>query len=690
MISQELFWALYFYLPQVLLAHKDAILKDSKTVTQDGLSSSLWKDQCQQCYFVPPPSGKEGHYATNAPFILGKYLGLPPQEVHPYIVQVVEKHTWVEKAVFSPPGFVNIFLKKDYWITELQKLLLEKDLYGKNSFLEEENWKNFGKSLCSNESFHGASPQDHNTQANILPQKWNLEFVSVNPTGPLHPGHGRGAVFGDALANLLSSVGLQVTKEYYVNDAGVQADLLGRSVYWYYKNFSEEKDSIQNTPETLPKDFYQGGYIQKIAQDLREIYGSSLEESEKGSKEFWLPEVRDFAINKCMAWIKEDLKCLNIHHDVFSSEKNLQETGAVDRMVEALKEKNLVYEGVLDKPKSYTGQEKDGESNEQLNHPISQSLEEFRDGQKEAPLLLFKGTEFGDDQDRPLTKKDGSWTYFAGDIAYHLDKLKRGFHKLIDVWGADHGGHVQRIQGALKALTRNGESSLEVLLCQMVRFKSQDALIKMSKRSGNFITLREVVEAIGKDAFRFFMLTKKLDAHMDFDFQKVQEQTKDNPLFYIQYAHARCASVLRSAERIFTKNHLYQWLHLDFSSTSGEKFQYRWTEDPFMSKDIVAFLEPPEYKLLELITDFPRQVYQSAKTLEPHRISTYLYELSREFHSLWSQGSGKETLRFLLPTDPLRSRKGLCLVQGTKYVIGAGLRILGVTPLEELSSQAST
>jgi arginyl-tRNA synthetase len=616
MISQELLICLKKRLPEVI---------GSKALFSEILESKgrdTWKeswDLCwEQIYFVPPPPDKEGHYATNGPFILGKYLKTSPQGVAQIFIEILLEHSQVEKAVFSAPGFINVTLKKDYWWQQFKDILHLGDHFGRL--------------------------QDRQ------PKKINVEFVSVNPTGPLHPGHGRSAIFGDVVSNLLSWIGHNVTREYYINDAGRQAELLGRSVYWYY-NASPQKGA-------LPKDYYQGEYIQEIATKLEAVYGDGLQEKTDSEKDFWLDRVITFAIHHCMAWIKEDLHGLDIHHDVFSSEKSIQDSGLIEKVVELLRSKDLVYEGFLEDPKDYKKPDDDDGASENCEGSLAEQRQS---------LLIFRSTVFGDDQDRPLTKRDGSWTYFAGDAAYHLDKMNRGFDEMIDVWGADHGSHVQRIQGVLKALTGNNVC-LRVPLCQMVRFKAQESLIKMSKRSGNFITLREVVQAVGKDCFRFFMLTKKLDAHMDFDFQKVQEQTKENPFFYIQYAHARCCSVIRSASEIF-----------------GNKVVEQILEKP-LENDMLELVEKEDWALVEVLCDFPRQVYSSARALEPHRIATYLHDVASAFHSHWTKGSGKETLRFLWPQDQKRSAKGVALVGATRQILRSGLWILGVDPLKELKA----
>ncbi|MEO8531643.1 MAG: arginine--tRNA ligase, partial [Deltaproteobacteria bacterium] len=488
-------------------------------------------------------------------------------------------------AQVAGPGFLNLTLSQDIWVQAVADIL--------------RNPTGFGRSTLG----QGA--------------KVNVEFVSANPTGPMHVGHTRGAVFGDALAALLAFAGYDVTREYYINDAGGQVDVLARSAYERYR----EANGL--SPE-IAEGLYPGDYLVPVGEALKAKYGDTLLDKDE---QYWLADVRAFAIDAMMAMIRDDLALLNVKMDVFSSEKAVTNSGRVEQAVERLRALGLIYEGTLEPPKGKLPD--DWEPREQT---------------------LFRSTNFGDDVDRPVKKSDGAWTYFAPDIAYHWDKIERGFDQLIDVLGADHGGYVKRMKAVVTALS-DGKVPLDVKLIQLVKLYKNGEPFKMSKRSGTFVTLRDVVEQAGADVTRFHMLTRKNDAPLDFDFAKVLDQSKDNPVFYVQYAHARIRSVARKAEGIVpTAPHL---------------------EDD------------AELKLARTLAEFPRQVEIAAKGHEPHRIAFYLYEVAQDLHSLWHKGKEHPDLRFL-QDNPEQTAAKLGLPYATAVVISAGLGILGVKPVEEM------
>ena len=461
----------------------------------------------------------------------------------------------------------------------------------------------------------------------------NVEYVSANPTGPMHVGHCRGAVFGDALAGLLDFAGYAVTREYYINDAGAQVDVLARSAYLRYR------EALGQEIGTIPEGLYPGDYLKPVGERLAKEYGPGLLDKPEDE---WLPLVREASIDAMMDMIRDDLAALNIHHDVFYSERSLQ-LGPVDQVKELITElrgRDLVYMGRLPPPKGQ--KDEDWEDREQL---------------------LFRATAFGDEVDRPLLKSDGSYTYFASDIAYHRSKFERGFASMIDVWGADHGGYVKRMQAAVKAVS-DSKADLDVKLCQLVKLLRGGEPVKMSKRSGDFVTLREVVDEVGRDAARFMMIFRKNDATLDFDLAKVVEQSKDNPVFYVQYAHARCASVFRQAGEAFPG--------ADFSA--GE----------LAKADLSILSDEAEMDLVHRIAQFPRTIEAAAEAHEPHRVAFYLYDLASAFHSLWNKGKDLPQLRFVNLTDKDSTQARLALVHALKGVLASGLAILGVTAPDEM------
>ncbi|WP_026988994.1 arginine--tRNA ligase [Fodinicurvata sediminis] len=547
----------------------------------------------------PPRDPDHGDLSTNAAMVLAKQAGQKPRELADMIADRLRGLEGVEAVEIAGPGFINLRLTDAYWHSVLSAILATGEAYGASRIGE-------GQSV-------------------------NVEYVSANPTGPLTVGHARGAVVGDALASLLQKTGHRVTREYYVNDAGGQVDTLARSVHLRYR------EALGEEIGEIPEGMYPGAYLRDVGQALVERDGRKWAECAESE---WLGPVRSFAVDHMMALIREDLKAVGIEHDVIRSEKELVEDGAVQAVVDRLKEKDLLYTGVLEPPKG-------------------KKPEDW----EPRPQTLFRATDFGDDVDRPILKSDGSWTYFANDMAYHLDKANRGSNTLIDVLGADHGGYVKRMKAAIKALT-DDSTALHIILCQLVKLTRDGEEIKMSKRSGNFITLREVVDEVGKDVLRFIMLTRKNDAPLDFDLARVMEESKDNPVFYVQYAHARIRSVLRHAERELPS--LGQGL-----SQLSDAPLHRLTDSA-------------ELAVIKRLANWPRLVEASAQAYEPHRIAFYLNDLASDFHGLWTKGKDNEELRFLLPADPELTQARLAMLQAVALVIASGLKIFGVRPVEEM------
>jgi arginyl-tRNA synthetase len=499
----------------------------------------------------------------------------------------------------AKPGFINIRLAPEVWHAQLRAILRTGAAFG--------------------DSVIGGG------------ERVNVEFVSANPTGPMHVGHGRGAVVGDALAGLLAKAGFEVQREYYINDAGAQVDILARSAYLRYR------EALGEAIGPIPEGFYPGEYLVETGRVLAERDGRKWLGRPEAE---WLRPVRDFAVERMMSLIRADLAALGVEHDRFVSERELVAKGAIDECLASLEQRGLIYTGVLEAPKGKLPD--DWEAREQT---------------------LFRATQFGDDVDRPLRKSDGSWTYFAADIAYHRDKFLRGFNNLIDVWGADHSGYVKRMQAAVRAMT-DGAAALDVKICQLVNLSDRGVPVRMSKRAGTFITLREVVDEVGKDVFRFIMLTRKNDQALEFDFAKVTEQSKDNPVFYVQYAHARAASVMRHAAEQFPDD--------DLSDTAL-------SEAP-----LDRLSDPSEIALIRLLAGWPRLVESAAEAHEPHRIAFYLQEVAAQFHVLWNKGKDEATLRFILASEPDLTRARLALVRGVAIVIASGLAVFGVEPVQEM------
>jgi arginyl-tRNA synthetase len=556
----------------------------------------------------PPRDPAHGDLATNAAMVLAGAVKQNPMALAEQIGAALTGRDlatgdyrgsgFLVHAV--RPGFLNIRLDPAVWHAQLRAILQAGTAYGDSTI--------------------GGG------------EKVNVEFVSANPTGPMHVGHGRGAVVGDALAALLAKAGFAVHREYYINDAGAQVDALARSAHLRYR------EALGEAIGAIPEGFYPGEYLVATGRALAERDGDRWL---GGPEAEWLPAVRGFAVAEMMALIRADLAAFGVGFDAFVSERELVASGAVDRALAALAERGLIYEGMLEPPKG---------------KPPPEDWEP-------RPQTLFRATQFGDEVDRPLKKSDGSWTYFAGDIAYHHDKFSRGFANLIDIWGADHGGYVKRMQAAVKAIS-DGEAALDVKLCQLVHLFDKGEPVRMSKRAGTFVTLREVVDEVGKDVFRFIMLTRRNDQALDFDFAKVTEQSRDNPVFYVQYAHARAASVMRHA---------------------AEQFPAAELLDAALARvPLDRLADPLELALIRQLASWPRIVEGAAEAHEPHRIAFFLQEVAAQFHLLWTKGKDEATLRFLVTGDPELTRARLALVRAVALVIASGLAVFGVEPVEEM------
>ncbi len=557
---------------------------------------------------TPAKDPAHGDMATNAAMVAAKPAKMKPTEIAAQLVAALVADSDVAEAASAGPGFVNIRLKPAAWRALLPVVLGTAEAFGKSDV------------------GHGI--------------RVNVEYVSANPTGPLHIGHCRGAVVGDALANLMTKAGFVVTKEYYINDAGNQIAALSWASYWRYlealgTGLSEEEFG-REVPGGLQ---YRGDYLIPVGQALAAAHGTALATADKGiaAPEVWLETVRETALSMMLARIREDLSVLGVVQDVYSSERELAAKGATDVTIDLLRDKGLIYEGVLEPPKGKTPE--DWEPREQT---------------------LFRATQFGDDVDRPLRKSDGSATYFANDIAYHADKIGRGSDILIDVLGADHGGYVKRMTSAVKALGGH----LDVLLCQIVHVLKDGQPLRMSKRAGTFITLRDLLDEVGPDAVRFIMLTRKSDAQMEFDINQAVAQTRENPVFYVQYAHARCRSVLRAAEEMFGAG-----------ATEGSALAQVGLE---------SLEDEAELALMKRIASWPRAVEGAALAREPHRIAFFLYDLASDFHMLWNRGREDAALRFLRADYAVESRAKVALVAATAMVLRSGLAVMGVRPVEEM------
>src|SRR6266481_5098379 len=559
----------------------------------------------------PPRDAAHGDLATNAAMALAKDAGLKPRDLAERLAAELGKLPQIAKVEVAGPGFINMTLDPSVWRQALRAAILAGPDFGRSDI---------GKS-----------------------QAVNVEYVSANPTGPMHVGHCRGAVFGDALANLLAVVGYAVTREYYINDAGAQVDALVRSAFLRYR------EALGENIGPIPEGLYPGDYLKPVGAELAAEYGAALKDKPEAE---WLPLVRHRAIDMMMGQIRNDLLSLKVVQDVFFSERSLLggPRDQVSETIAALRHAGYVYEGRLPPPKGAP-------------------VEDWEDREQ----TLFRATAFGDDVDRPLMKSDGSYTYFASDIAYHKNKVDRGFRSMIDVWGADHGGYVKRVQAAVsavRAITNAPTADLDVKIVQLVKLLRGGAPVKMSKRAGEFVTLREVVDEVGKDPVRFMMLYRKNDAPLDFDLAKVIEQSRDNPVFYVQYAYARAKSVFRNARETFP------------NLTEADRERRQVLSRAARLDD--ALDDSAELALMRRIAFYPRLVEAAAMSHEPHRIAFYLYELASDFHALWTKGTNAPHLRFIIQNDPEMTMARLALVQGVVTVLASGLAMLGVGAPDEM------
>jgi arginyl-tRNA synthetase len=552
----------------------------------------------------PPREASHGDLATNAAMALAKDAGLKPRDLAEKIAAELRKLPEVTKADIAGPGFINLTIDPAVWQQALAAIVKQGAAFGRSDI--------------------GGG------------RKVNVEYVSANPTGPMHVGHCRGAVFGDALANLLAATGFAVTREYYINDAGAQVDVLARSAYLRYR------EALGETVGEIPDGLYPGDYLKPVGSALAAEHGDKLKAMPETQ---WLPLVRSTAIAMMMAMIRDDLAALNVKHDVFVSERSLIEgSDRVGAAIAALRAAGEVYEGRLPPPKGAP-------------------VEDYEDREQ----TLFRATAFGDDVDRPLKKSDGSYTYFASDIAYHKSKFERGFYDMIDVWGADHGGYIKRMKAAVQAVS-GGKAELDVKIVQLVKLLRGGVEVKMSKRSGDFVTLREVVDEVGRDAVRFMMLYRKNDAPLDFDLAKVIEQSKDNPVFYVQYGHARGQSVFRNAADALP----------DLPRTPVERATY------LSLASLDRLDDAGELSLMRKLALYPRMLESAAVAHEPHRVAFYLYELASEFHAQWTRGMAAPHLRFIIQDDPQLTVARLALVQGLVTDLALGLALLGVEAPSEM------
>ena len=571
----------------LVLAQLDAMVADSQ------LPGGLAYDNVT---VEPPRDAAHGDMATNAAMVLAKPAGLKPRDIAEALAARLVADDRIDTAEVAGPGFLNLRLAPVVWQGVVGAVLASGERFGRSDM--------------------GAG------------QRINVEYVSANPTGPLHVGHTRGAVFGDALASLLDFAGYAVTREYYINDGGAQVDVLARSVYLRYLEALGQTVAFEEGT-------YPGDYLIPVGEALAKDKGDAWVDQ---PEEVWLEELRLYATEAMMDLIRADLAALGVKMDEFFSERSLYGTGRIEAAIDALRDKGLIYRGVLEPPKGKTPE--DWEPREQT---------------------LFKSTEHGDDVDRPIMKSDGAWTYFAPDIAYHYDKISRDFDALIDVFGADHGGYVKRMKAAVSTLS-DGKVPLDIKLTQLVRLFKNGEPFKMSKRAGNFVTLRDVVNEVGPDVTRFVMLTRKNDAPLDFDFDKVLEQSRENPVFYVQYAHARVMSVMRKAAE---------------AGIAAD-------DTTLAAADLAQAAHEAELTVAKKLAEWPRLVEIAARTHEPHRVAFYLYELAGDFHALWNRGNDLPELRFLQEDNPTASQAKMALARAVSVVISAGLGILGVTPAREM------
>jgi arginyl-tRNA synthetase len=565
-------------------------------VAEGGLPAGL---DLSRVKVEPPREAAHGDMATNAAMVLAKPAGKNPRQLGEAVADRLKKLPGISEAAVAGPGFVNFRLVDTEWTSILKEILSSGIHYG--------------------DSYMGKG------------EKVNVEYVSANPTGPMHAGHVRGAVIGDTLASLLEKAGYDVTREYYFNDAGTQVDVLARTTYLRYREALGE--NIGDIPEGL----YPGEYMKDVGQALAARDGRKWERLQE--KE-WLPPIRDFSVQYMMAEIRKDLALIGITHKTFSNEREIVENGTLEKVFKTLQDMDLIYQGTLPPPKG-------------------KEMEDW----EPVELTLFRSSRFGDSSDRPLKKRDGTWAYIMPDIAYHYDKIRRGYKWMINVLGKDHGNYLDKMRPAVSALS-DGTAKIDVMFCAMVKVLKNGVPVKFSKRSGNIITLREMVEEVGAGVVRFFMLSRTPDSELEFDYAKVVEQSKDNPVFYVQYAHARCCSVLRNAK--------VMWPEADLSAESLAK------------TDVKRLNSEEELKLIRLMAGWPRHVESAAEAHESHRIPIYLHDLASEFHGFWNKGRDDATLRFLIEQDKELSLARLALVKAVATVIASGLAVMGVTPVEEM------
>ena len=540
-----------------------------------------------------------GDLTTNAAMVLAKSVGHKPRELAELLAQHIRNIPDIQEVNIEGPGFINIHLDSRVWYTELAQILKQGIQYGDCDIGEK--------------------------------QKVHIEYVSANPTGPLHVAHARGAVFGDVLANLLRKAGFEVTREFYVNDTGNQVNILARSVYKRYLEILGVKRDVSLDG------LYPGNYLRVIANRIVKTYGQSWVDVPENA---WLPVIRTVTIEYLLSDIQKDLQNLGVVFDCYTSEQSLVDSGMVTEVIGILRDQGYIYEGILKQP---------------LGHQATQY--ECR------PQMLFRATSFGDDLDRPLLKADGTGTYFVHDIAYHFDKFCRGFDKQIDIWGADHGGYVKRLQGALAAVTQK-KATLDIKLCQLVHILEDGKAVRMSKRTGQFVTLRSLIQEVGRDVIRFIMLTRRHDQTLECDCKKVTQESRDNMAFYVQYAHARCHSVLRYAQQMFGSECL---------------------EPSFLTEIPLSVLtHHDEIALIRLLAEWPKLVRTIAHNHELHRITYYLYDVASSFHELWTKGKKDATLRFLIPDQRMQTLARVALIKAVATVIASGLQVMGVSPVEEL------
>jgi arginyl-tRNA synthetase len=588
-----------------------ASMRETVLAALRSIVADLPDDIAARVEVTPTRDPAHGDMATNAALVAAKPARQPPAKIAAAIMENLRQASGIMQASVAGPGFVNLTLDPSVFRAQVPAILRAGTAYGDSTT---------GAGTCV-----------------------NVEYVSANPTGPMHIGHCRGAVVGDALANLLAKAGYDVTKEYYINDAGAQVTALAWAAYWRYLQAIGTPLSEANFSDEVPGGLqYRGEYLIPIGEQLAAQHGTSLAQPDLGiaAPEHWLDIVRDFTVQSMMQEIRDDLLLLGVNQDVFSSERALIESGAVDTAIEWLHSQGLIYQGVLEPPKG-----------------------KAPDDWEPRPQTLFRATQFGDDVDRPLRKSDGSNTYFANDIAYHADKIRRGYNVLIDVLGADHGGYVKRMQAAVKALSQ-GNTAFDATLCQIVHIMRGGQPMKMSKRAGSYVTLRDLLDEVGRDAVRFTMLTRKADAQMEFDLDQAVAQTRDNPVFYVQYAHARCRSVLRAAGEMFGDTQV--------------------TDAALAETPLDSLAAEPELTLIRRLAQWPRTVEAASQAREPHRIAFFLYDLASDFHMLWNRGKDDATLRFLQADRPADTLARLALVAATAAVIRSGLAVMGVTPVEEM------